>query len=688
MGNRLLLLLICIAVTIPLFSEVIYTIYPEGKGLESIEGVKADIDERLSKGENDDFIVMLSDGIYTLDGPLIFNPEEWKSNKYSIQFNSIEGANPVISGGDCILSWESYNEYPGIVKTNAGKDIRNLWVGGERMPRAQGFVGYATGIFNETVEGNNIGGLLFKKEGFPDFRDISGLEIKYYKDWRCYYFKVDTILDSSTLSLIPEEQILVACKNFDVVLAQTPQINWLGTGKSYPYYFENAIDLLDEPGEWCYSLSDGALYFYLGVGENVRNIEVFVPRLEKILSVESSSRNHRALNLVFRGIEFSYCGWTWPSRHGFVTHQSSVYYTGVGQRGNIPAAVSVEDAKGVKFEDCKFSRLGTSGLYIKNNVEDASVQRCEFLDLSGTAISVSDPNHRTYTDSILPLKDIVIKNNLINNIGMEYANSSAIEVFYAEDVEISHNELNNCPYTGISVGWGWTPDITTQRNFKVLDNRIIGDTQKCGDGGAIYTLSNFDGEGCVIEGNFIDEISCKPIQGLEGAIYTDECSSNVRINNNVVMTERRWYYCNSAIKVEVDSTYVMQENRDFYGGRGTEVTYVEDGAHIFCLPDPRADKIFEHSGIEKNPGESGVTDVMYSQTNFCVSTKMGQLRIYTGNENDDTEYRICVYGIDGRMERDVVSDLRQPVFIDGLSSGFHIVEISNDSQRGVYKIWI
>ncbi len=61
---------------------------------------------------------------------------------------------------------------------------------------------------------------------------------------------------------------------------------------------------------------------------------------------------------------------------------------------------------------------------------------------------------------------------------MEYANSSAIEVFYAEDVEISHNELNNCPYTGISVGWGWTPDITTQRNFKVLDNRIIGDTQK------------------------------------------------------------------------------------------------------------------------------------------------------------------------------------------------------------------
>lgn len=464
-------------------ANVIYEIFPEGEGLQSLKGAKENIDSRLCSGENGEYIVALNDGVYFLEEPIVFNPENWKSTDYSITFTSKEGSQPVISGGESILSWKFEGHRSDIIKSNVNFVVRNLWVDDERMQRAQGFVGYAAGIFDETVDGEDMKGLLFKKEGFPEFKDISGLEIKYYKNWRCYYFKVKAIHDSTSLPIVPEDQILVVCKNFDVALTQTPQMNWIGTGQTNPYYFENALELLDEPGEWCYMPSENALYYCLKEGESPDNIEAVVPRLENLISVGSISPGNSVCNLGFQGIRFSHCDWPWPSYNGFVTFQSSVYYKGVGIRGNIPSAVSLEDAKSVIFESCIFQNFGTSGIHIKNNIDDACIRGCQFRDLSGAAVSISDPNHRVYSDSILPVKDIVIKNNLIEDIGVEYANCSAIEAFYAEDVTISHNELYNCPYTGISVGWGWNTNPTTTKNVKVINNKIIGDTKKCGDGG-------------------------------------------------------------------------------------------------------------------------------------------------------------------------------------------------------------
>ncbi len=678
--------LLILAVSVKTHSEVVYEVYPEGIGLSSLEGAIDNIKEQIRNGLNDDCVVILDDGVYYLNDSIVFT-ETTRDN--AISFVAKEGCKPIISGGMQLKGWQIEESNPRIVKTTLDADINNLWMGGERMKKSSGFTGYATRIFDGVHDGQKIQGLLFPKKDFPSFKDISGMEIKHYHSWRSFSFKVEAILETEIQPDVPEDQVLVCIRNFDVALSQQPVGNWIGIGADRPYYFENTLDLLDDPGEFCYDPIHRTLYYFLRHGETKDNIEAVVPRLEKILSVHTS--DSVVSNLNFSDIEFSHCNWTWTLHNGFVPLQTSVFYSAIDALDIIPSAISISDARNVKFDSCRFTKLSTNGLHVINNIEGITIEDCEFEDISGTAISVSDKEHIIYSDGIRPVKNTYISNNLIRNIGLDYPSCAAIEAFYAEDLTISHNELYDCPYTGISVGWGWTMKPNTQGNVKVLDNKIIGDTQKCTDGGAIYTLSHFGKSGLLIQGNYIDELM-KHKNFQQGAIYADEGSSNVRLNNNVIMTDRRWFFYHRTGIVEVDTTYVLESDRENFGGidapeGGTDIVYCNGGDHIFCLPHHKADSIMANAGIQReDPRPSAISDPISSyERRFIVNAYHGSLKI-KDTSSDKTDYSISVYGIDGSLERRMESSLSNSIYITDLPAGFHIIVITMGLENRIYKV--
>ena len=677
-------------------SNVIYEVRPHGQGIHSLQGAKADIDKRIMGCEEGDYIVMLDDGVYVLNEPLTFISLNNSTSRYSITFKAKEGSHPVISGSILPnkIIWKEDESNRRIAKTKVDIDVRNLWIDNKRMERSHGFVGYSDGIFEYTLNGKDLKGLLFKKETFPVYNDISGLEIKYFKFWRSYYFKVDNIYDCNNIQAIPENQVFVAIKNFDVALTQTPQMNWIDSGESNPYYFENIYELIDEPGEWCYQPSDSTLFYYLRDGEDFSNINAFIPQLENIVSV-SGSNETVVENVCFNGLEFSHCYWAFPSEYSFIDHQGSAYYPGIRSRDIIPAAVLVENAKNVRFENCKFTELSSNGIWVKNNADNVYVENCEFKDISGAALSMSDHNHKAYSDTILPVKNITIKNNLFKEIGVEFASCPVIEAFYVEDLTVSNNELYRCPYSGISVGWGWTMDPISQKNIKIINNKIIGDTQKCSDGGAIYSLSNFGGEGLTIEGNYIDEITYKPIESSQGAVYTDQGSSNVRINNNVILSDRKWFFYHQPGKVEVDTVYVNLDNHENYGGidaiqGGTEVKYIGDGAHILNYPHELADIIINNSGIKNNNTDtpSNIDKIQDNRKNdFIIKIVDGEVMLIPLCDFDSNEsLTINIYGIEGHFKRSIVTKPNSTIPLEGVSRGFHIIEIRHSQRRWIYRV--
>lgn len=79
--------------------------------------------------------------------------------------------------------------------------------------------------------------------------------------------------------------------------------------------------------------------------------------------------------------------------------------------------------------------------------------------------------------------------------GKEWLGTCGIIAFYSRGTRIIHNEVSHVPYTGISVGWGWTmaqeatwPSMPWDRDNVVEGNHIHHVDGIMGDGGAVCEL--------------------------------------------------------------------------------------------------------------------------------------------------------------------------------------------------------
>ena len=57
------------------------------------------------------------------------------------------------------------------------------------------------------------------------------------------------------------------------------------------YYLENALELLDQPGEWYLDRKTGTLSYWPRPGEDMTNPQVFAPVLQQFLIVGERRRN-------------------------------------------------------------------------------------------------------------------------------------------------------------------------------------------------------------------------------------------------------------------------------------------------------------------------------------------------------------------------------------------------------------
>lgn len=150
--------------------------------------------------------------------------------------------------------------------------------------------------------------------------------------------------------------------------------------------------------------------------------------------------------------------------------------------------------------------------------------------------------------TVKTIKNNTIQDNYIAQTGVEYMDAPAINVFYTDGTNISHNEITNVPYDGISLGWGWgytdagtirgwtTP--TVAQNNTVQYNYIHDVMKVLNDGGGVYTLSAQPNSS--INNNYIREDT-----KVAGAIYLDEQTQFFNVNNNLVANigpSTNWLY--------------------------------------------------------------------------------------------------------------------------------------------------
>ena len=258
----------------------------------------------------------------------------------------------------------------------------------------------------------------------------------------------------------------------------------------------------------------------------------------------------------FEGLTFNKTCWNRPLHKGHVTLQGGMPLIDaykLKEKPGLPwdeglenqawierpvSAVTVRNAHHVDFYSVVFENLASTALDFVDNISDCSVQNCTFGNIGGTAIMggsfAESPRevHRPYTDLAKRCQRLTIKDNPIVDVANEDWGAVGIALGYVRHCTISHNFVSRVSYSGICVGWGWTPLNTGMENNRIVGNKVTHYARELYDAGGIYTLSNQPGS--VISDNIISTPYPAPYATNDRGfrIYLDARTDGFTIENN------------------------------------------------------------------------------------------------------------------------------------------------------------
>ena len=299
---------------------------------------------------------------------------------------------------------------------------------------------------------------------------------------------------------------------------------------------ENAPSLINGSGQWAFDANSGVLSYRPRAGEDPATAVVEISDATQLITMTATT------NLALVGLNYRQT--YWPQVYatpGFVVHQADVFDIAPIDYANLPnttdwmpAAVSCVGCRSVLITECEFADMGASGLRIGRGSKDTLIFRNRVRDVAGSGLQIGDPSP---SDPATLVSGTVVEDNDVGPVGLEYFSSPAIFQYYAANSVIQHNEVHDGPYTGISVGWGWTP--TQQANTfgnHVNANHVFNFMTLLQDGAGIYL--NAAQAGGEVAHNYVHDIR----SGLSGinpdpfaiGVYLDNGVSGVHVNNNSI----------------------------------------------------------------------------------------------------------------------------------------------------------
>ena len=517
--------------------------------------------------------IRLEEGVYAQRNSLFLRPEDSGTPDSPTVICAVDGAHPVISGGVAVTGWKRGCNHPAIPEKlrqkiwsaeapligNRRVETRQMWVNGHKVQRAAQFPdGGLEQMIDFNPEEQTITIPVSQNVNPKRLQNAGQLEMIVHQRWAIAILRVKSIDVKDGQAVVrfhePESYLEFA--------HPWPQPVIGGEKGNSSFCLTNALELLDQPGEWFQEYPSGTIYYYPQADENMETAEVIIPALETLVTIDGTL-SRPVKHIQFNGITFAHTSWMRPSYQGHVTLQGGfplldaykLQEPGLPEKAELEnqawitrpeTAIRVRGAEHIDFKHCTFRHLSSTGLDYEWAVTASSVEDCQFTDIGGTALLVGafpDGGFETHIPFIPAdvrelCSHITIRNNIISNVTNEDWGCVGIGTGYVRNMDISHNEVCHLNYSGICVGWGWTSLESGMCNNRIEANYVHHFARRLYDAGGLYTLSNQPGS--VMRNNRIEHLIEAPYATNDRAfyIYLDEATDGYTMENNWCPAER------------------------------------------------------------------------------------------------------------------------------------------------------
>ncbi len=517
--------------------------------------------------------IRLEEGVYAQRNSLFLRPEDSGTPDSPTVICAVDGAHPVISGGVAVTGWKRGCNHPAVPEKlkqkiwsaeapligNRRVETRQMWVNGHKVQRAAQFPdGGLERMIDFNPEEQTITIPVSQSVNPERLQNAGQLEMIVHQRWAIAILRVKSIDAKDGQAVVrfhePESHLEFA--------HPWPQPVIGGEKGNSSFCLTNALELLDQPGEWFQEYPSGTIYYYPQAGENMETAEVIIPALETLVTIDGTL-SRPVKHIQFNGITFAHTSWMRPSFQGHVTLQGGfplldaykLQEPGLPEKAELEnqawitrpeTAIRVRGAEHIDFKHCTFRHLSSTGLDYEWAVTASSVEDCQFTDIGGTALLVGafpDGGFETHIPFIPAdvrelCSHITIRNNFISNVTNEDWGCVGIGAGYVRNMDVSHNEVCHLNYSGICVGWGWTSLESGMCNNRIEANYVHHFARRLYDAGGLYTLSNQPGS--VMRNNRIEHLIEAPYATNDRAfyIYLDEATDGYTMENNWCPAER------------------------------------------------------------------------------------------------------------------------------------------------------
>ena len=359
--------------------------------------------------------IRLEEGVYAQRNSLFLRPEDSGTPDSPTVICAVDGAHPVISGGVAVTGWKRGCNHPAIPEKlkqkiwsveapligNRRVETRQMWVNGHKVQRAAQFPdGGLERMIDFNPEEQTITIPVSQSVNPKRLQNAGQLEMIVHQRWAIAILRVKSIDVKDGQAVVrfhePESHLEFA--------HPWPQPVIGGEKGNSSFCLTNALELLDQPGEWFQEYPSGTIYYYPQASENMETAEVIIPTLETLVTIDGTL-SRPVKHIQFNGITFEHTSWMRPSYQGHVTLQGGfplldaykLQEPGLPEKAELEnqawitrpeTAIRVRGAEHIDFKHCTFRHLSSTGLDYEWAVTASSVEDCQFTDIGGTALLV------------------------------------------------------------------------------------------------------------------------------------------------------------------------------------------------------------------------------------------------------------------------------------------------------------